>query len=359
MKYAIPYTMIVIIWYLLLTGQAQHTDYASVSGFVYDEETGEGIEAANVYISNTTFGDATDTKGEYIIPAVPPGLHELVVSVIGYEPQSRIINVLKDTELNFNFKLKPKIYESDVIEVIAADQKLWFRDLETFQKLFLGTSPLGKKCIIKNERVLRFQWPWETRLKASATEPLILINKGLGFRVSCVMIDFTWDKVREQWSWIIKPHFEELEPESEKEQKLWDENRREAYTGSLNHFLLSLLNDELYDNGYEIYISEKATYRTDPLEQYPADNQIVIKEGLVPGERVIEFEHYLKVINFNEFMSFNPARYQTSWLRLRRGQVTLDRYGYAQDFQPFEVYGYWATLGVADLLPRYFFTDKH
>jgi len=359
MKYSVPCLTILLLCCLFFSGQTQHTDYGSISGFIYDAETGSGIEAANVYISNTTFGDATDANGKYIIPAVPPGLHELVVSVIGYEPQTKFINVIKSSRLTFSFKLKPKIYESEAIEVIAANQKIWFRDLETFQKLFLGSSPLVKECFIRNETVLKFDWPWETRLKASASEPLIIVNSGLGFRISCVMIDFTWDKVQEQWSWIIKPHFEELEPESEKEQQKYDKNRMDAYSGSLNHFLLSLINDKLFENGYEIYISEKASYKTDPLEQYPANDQIVIKEGLVPGERIIEFEHYLKVVNFKKFMSYNPARYQTSWLHLRQGKVTLDRYGYARDFQPFEVYGYWATLGVADLLPRYYFTENH
>jgi hypothetical protein len=34
--------------------------------------------------------------------------------------------------------------------------------------------------------------------------------------------------------------------------------------------------------------------------------------------------------------------------------MTIDEYGYPTEENAFVVHGYWATLGVADLLPRYY-----
>ena len=46
--------------------------------------------------------------------------------------------------------------------------------------------------------------------------------------------------------------------------------------------------------------------------------------------------------------------YQNSWLKLRHKEMTIDEYAYPIVENNFIVYGYWATLGIADLLPKYY-----
>jgi hypothetical protein len=46
--------------------------------------------------------------------------------------------------------------------------------------------------------------------------------------------------------------------------------------------------------------------------------------------------------------------YMQSWIKLKYGKMTIDNYGYPVEDDAFIVHGYWATLGIADLLPRYF-----
>ena len=42
------------------------------------------------------------------------------------------------------------------------------------------------------------------------------------------------------------------------------------------------------------------------------------------------------------------------WIRLLYPKVYLDRFGYSLEVTPFETYGYFATRGVADMLPKYY-----
>lgn len=330
---------------------------ASIEGYVFDKETGKGIESVNVYLSNTTFGDATDADGYFRIGPVPPGMHELVASVVGYKVDSRMIEVEDGPSDSYDFRLRPEIYQSETIEVSAAEQAQWFKDVKNFKKYFLGSTSFAKKCRIENEYVLDFEWDLPDILYAKASKPLIIINNALGFRITLVLLRFSWEKNNMRWSWVIKPHYEEMEPESEDEAEEWAENRRKSYRGSLHHFLLALVSNEIRQNNYNIQFTKKAADRLAPLERFPAYAGMIVREALLPNENVIAFENFLKVVYRGAYMSYNPPRHQTSWLRLRREQVTLDENGYAKEYQPFEVYGYWATLGVANILPRYYFIE--
>lgn len=60
---------------------------AIVVGRVSDAITNEGIPFANVVVQNTTTGAATDLDGNYRIEGLKPGLVNLEVSYLGYEPK--------------------------------------------------------------------------------------------------------------------------------------------------------------------------------------------------------------------------------------------------------------------------------
>ncbi len=57
---------------------------SSVSGFIRDDATGEPISYANVFISNSTMGAATNRDGYFVISKIPVGIYELNVTMIGY-----------------------------------------------------------------------------------------------------------------------------------------------------------------------------------------------------------------------------------------------------------------------------------
>lgn len=73
--------MIISILFCATVVQAQNT---KIEGTVYDAMNNEPIPFANVKITGTTIGAATDFDGKFIIVNAPPGFFTLTVSSIGY-----------------------------------------------------------------------------------------------------------------------------------------------------------------------------------------------------------------------------------------------------------------------------------
>ena len=58
---------------------------ARLSGTVSDSLSGDELVGANVFITGTSLGAATNDKGSYDIKNISPGTYKLKVSYIGYE----------------------------------------------------------------------------------------------------------------------------------------------------------------------------------------------------------------------------------------------------------------------------------
>jgi hypothetical protein len=70
-----------------------------IAGIVTDKTTGEPILGANVVVTGTSFGAATDENGQYTILYIPPGTYNVAVSVIGFEKMTMSEVVVQSTEL--------------------------------------------------------------------------------------------------------------------------------------------------------------------------------------------------------------------------------------------------------------------
>mgnify|MGYP001482357394 CR=1 FL=1 len=57
---------------------------ASINGFVRDDASGEPISYANVFLSNSSIGAATNSDGYFVLSGIPSGLYEVNVTMIGY-----------------------------------------------------------------------------------------------------------------------------------------------------------------------------------------------------------------------------------------------------------------------------------
>jgi iron complex outermembrane receptor protein len=71
-----------------------------ISGVVTDAATGDKLIGANVYLTGTSWGAATDANGEYSI-TVDEGLYTITCSYIGYTKIEKDIDVHADMTLNF------------------------------------------------------------------------------------------------------------------------------------------------------------------------------------------------------------------------------------------------------------------
>jgi len=89
----------------------------SVSGTVTDASTGEDLIGSTIYIEQIKFGLNTNNYG-YFSVAVKPGIYDLVITFLGYEPQKITISV--DRNIQKNIKLVPK--SEEIGEVVVSTQ---------------------------------------------------------------------------------------------------------------------------------------------------------------------------------------------------------------------------------------------
>lgn len=105
---------------LLYINSYSQNKNASLSGFVYDSSTGEGLIGANVYLKGINLGASTNLSGYYVIPNITPGKYELIVSYVGYKTFSKEIVFQSDEKKRLDIKLEPTEIVSEEI-VVSAD----------------------------------------------------------------------------------------------------------------------------------------------------------------------------------------------------------------------------------------------
>src|SRR5262249_1640128 len=78
------------------------------------------------------------------------------------------------------------------------------------------------------------------RLSVTATEPVIIENRALGYLLEYRLEEFIADYNTKIVGYFGYPFFRELTPKKEDQLRTWIEKRRAAYNGSMMHFMRSL-----------------------------------------------------------------------------------------------------------------------
>ena len=104
---------------LLLFTAARSQPRGTVSGFVYDAETGEGLVGANVFLESTYIGSSTNSSGYYSLPRIAAGAYVLICQYIGYESHRSEITLQPRDNLRLNITLKPTTILTQEISVVA------------------------------------------------------------------------------------------------------------------------------------------------------------------------------------------------------------------------------------------------
>lgn len=93
-----------------------------IKGTVKDSN-GESIPYASVYVKNSTFGVATDTRGQYFLE-LKPGIYTIVYSFVGCETFEKEVVINHNSALLINVVLKPSVNMVKEV-VIQSDYKDW------------------------------------------------------------------------------------------------------------------------------------------------------------------------------------------------------------------------------------------
>jgi hypothetical protein len=93
----------------------------SIEGTVVEQSTQQPLPGANIVISGTGLGAATDSNGKFSITNIPIGTYEVEASIIGYQPEIKAeIIVSTNRVIMVNYELNASTLElGEDITVIA------------------------------------------------------------------------------------------------------------------------------------------------------------------------------------------------------------------------------------------------
>lgn len=229
----------------------------AISGTVTDK-SGNPIAFADVFISGTTIGTATNKYGNFVIK--PPFFPcTLIADHVSFNP---FVKNLKGDENEISIKLNDANIELSEIEIKGTSNRK--KNLTFFYSRFIRNKK--NKVEILNDSVLRFKVS-NNEFLAYTHEPLIIINKILGYKIKIRIQGFKVyralspggrrlplnDLMGMEYAQLSGYFFyEPLETDSEKELENYKNNRLRYYFGSDRHFFKSLFDNTLDKNGFEI-----------------------------------------------------------------------------------------------------------
>ncbi|WP_458628454.1 carboxypeptidase-like regulatory domain-containing protein [Winogradskyella sp. PC D3.3] len=229
----------------------------TLSGRVIDKITQQPIETAAVYFDNTTIGTTTNRNGKFSIEYSDAVQSTLVISYLGYDKV-----LISDYRSKSNVSIELVEADNALDEVLLEydDGLTRKQKLKLFRQEFLGTSKFGKSCKILNEDDLVLKYDKKNKaLYADSKTPLKILNRALQYEVLYDVMDFeinfrsmnlkTFTFTIHSVTYFGTSFYKSLD--TTKKRTL--NQRSKAYKGSVQHFMRSLYNHSLNEEGYSIF----------------------------------------------------------------------------------------------------------
>jgi hypothetical protein len=348
----------------------------SIIGWIREYESKLPIPNVNVFINGTTIGTTTDQYGNYQLRGVKQGRYDLVFSHLSYELASYGLEAERGQAYAVNGLLDFKIETLNFIEIVSeplVSDNEWPKFYKLFTKEFFGTSPNGTRCEIINPEALEFSYEEEEDiLKAEATQPLIIFNNALGYKLTYNLESF--QKQYGKTSYYGKARFENLTPSNSRIRKKWRRARLRSYRGSVFHFMRSITRNTLDEQGFKIFrIDDINDIYTSKMSRVGSSDILRVSNKpynweldfngylVILYERELESSQYLReldesklsgdgISSANSFTRTNPD-VQKSIIELNRTYVTIDRNGQIVEPLALSTIGYWAWERLSELVP--------
>ena len=300
-----------------------------IRGKVLDQETRKPIDYASVFFNGTFHGTTTNENGEFELDVTSYNNRPLHISAMGYQNTS--LNPLTKKKY-YEVVLERAIYEIAEVEVESESLiKERARCMRIFKNEFLGRSRNARDCIIMNEAVITFNYhSYRDTLKAIAREPLVILNKALGYQLTYYLDKFEYDKGHNTTYFSGNINFNLDMATSGQSRKEYEARRKKTYVGSCKHFFSALWLNNLSREGFRVQ-------EIDGI--YPLDyDEYVIED--TQGKKYFAFHQNLEIAH----------HYYLSTVSFRDSKVYFGRDGF---FEPEAIvwYGYMSIARIADWLP--------
>lgn len=239
----------------------------SIRGIITEANTNKPIPSATVYINGTTKGTYTDDEGHFSIdnPSFPC---LLVISHIGYETKTQMIANTSSIPISFAMQKS----QHNISQVVVKGKNQREKNIKTFKEQFLGTDKYGENAVIKNDRVLIFSHSTDSimldngkfrkgkGLNVSVKSPLIIEFPLLGYLVRVDLVEFStcrFSAFSTRSKHLGYFFYKELDSDNPQKTIKYKKERQKVYYNSSMHFLRSLYNNILKNNGYLILKREE------------------------------------------------------------------------------------------------------
>ena len=343
----------------------------TISGKIIDEATKQPLQGASVFAENTTIGTATNDQGLFTL-RLPGGGYSIAVTFTGYQTETKRVTAgdAGNNEMVIEIKKKEKAMEEFVVKSTSEVADGLAKYGEFFLENFIGNTANSKQCYIKNKEALKFFYYRRTkRLKILATEPLEIVNDALGYTIKYQLDSFVHEYNTEVSLYTGNPLFQEMQSSDAARLAKWNDTRRIAYNGSILHFMRSLYQKKLKDEGFEIQFIVK---NNDKETAIPLKNFYgAVNYNMDDSSKMVDIfprQKEMAVIYKNEtpsdmYMASSPdasSKFQLSVLSfLPDESLNIEENGFYYEQNDITITGYWAWEKVGDMLPYNFdFKEK-
>lgn len=221
--------------------------HAQVSGLVKDASSGKLLNGVNIFINNTSLSAKSNSNGEFVLTGIAPGFAELSLYKEGYQIFKNSLRIQLDKAYKLNLTLTP---DGEVPKSVKVKQdEEWKKNEQWFERGFFGTTSNATECKIINLKALTFTRAGDV-LTASASEPIVVDNAALGYRIYFYLQEF--EAGVETGNAVGLVRFDTLSPKDDKMREAWDRNRLKSFWGSDRHLFKSLVDRNAAEQGFEL-----------------------------------------------------------------------------------------------------------
>lgn len=354
-----PFCAVVLLVFSFIATQAQKTFL--VGGKVIDSATLQPLAGASVFAQNTTQGTLSDSSGVFIM-RLPNGGYDLVISYTGYETRSIRISNTQPQGDSIIISLPPVNKALEEVAVVASNEVEdgWNQFGKFFFDNFIGTTPNAAHCTIQNPQALRFFYTKNKkrhRLKVIAKEDVMIQNDALGYTIRYQLDSFSYDYNSNISQYTGYPFFIEKDSTTEAKDE-WKKNRARTYLGSRLHFMTSLYDSIVTDEGFSVEkmdanpknnkgelimdLYDSTIYQTDSTNtvEIAWDGRYRVSyKNVMPDKKFLE-----------EFKLPANSRMQVTLMDVSGG-FFIEENGYFYEQSDVVNTGYWAWKKIAESLP--------
>lgn len=388
-----------------LASVSPNVSSVTVTGTVTSEISGDPLEQVDVSLVNGWGRTRTGKNGTYRIEGVPKGFYSFKFSKTGYRDTLLTVTITNtdtgrldlpvdlyrspgrvfrpySSSDRIQHRVDSLILESRLMrqrlhgnyrrinQLIQDQSSSSDRDnsrFKLFQNYFINSGDPGE-CRLIAPDYLDFDDTTAHLLELETPAVLKVVNYRLGYLVTVNLQSF---RLRQTNIGLVRDYeasfqFDPFLPQDPEKKIEIYKIRREAFKGTLQHFLMITANGlASFKFGYELFSGQSQRQATSlgssfsKVDDISLSNSSLLSESNgADGLPILDFEGEVRVVykiervsDSNEYAGVETGRFKTSWLSLIDRPVAVSKNGILENPQALQVKGYWNTINVCQMLP--------